>query len=267
MAHYANLLYVAWKWTLRDRVFHALLGVALLLFLLVPTFSVFSMRQVQELSITLSLSAISVVLLVLATFLGGSSVWRDVERRYINSVLGLPISRAQFLMGKFYGIVSLIVGCALLLGLVSLVVIALSSAQYPSTQPIPWLNIVAAIGFDALKYILLAAFATLFSALSTSFFLPYFGTLSVYFAGSASQDVFEYISGDYGHSISPLFKAMVKVVYYLVPNFSAFDLKVQAVYGLPLAPAGLGYTVLYFLVYLAILLLLSIWTFSRRELP
>lgn len=267
MANFSNLLYVAWKWTLRDRVFHALLGVALLLFLLVPTFSIFSMRQVQELSITLSLSAISLVLLVLATFLGASSIWRDVERRYINAVLGLPISRAGFVLGKFGGIVCLLVLCAATLGVVSLLVIAVSSQQYPSSVPIHWQNIIAAIASDTCKYILLAAFATLLSALSTSFFLPFFGTLSIYFAGSASQDVAEFISGDYGRTISPLFKGAVRAAYYLLPNFSAFNLKVQAIYGLPLALNGMLLTFLYFLIYVGILLFLSVWIFSRRELP
>jgi Cu-processing system permease protein len=267
MAHFTNLLYVAWKWTLRDRVFHALIGVSLLLFLLVPSFSLFSMRQAQELSITLSLSAISLVLLFLATLLGASSIWRDVERRYINSVLGLPISRASFVLGKFSGIVCLLVLCALVLGVVSMFVIAVTSVQYPSPLPIRWQNVIAAIASDTCKYILLAACATLFSALSTSFFLPFFGTISVYLAGSASQDVYEYITGDYAKSISPLFKGMVRIVYYILPNFAAFNFKVQAIYGLPLSLAGLMYTGLYCLIYVTILLFLSVWIFSRRELP
>ena len=267
MAHFTNLLYVALKWTQRDRIFHTLLGVALLMFLLIPTFSIFSMRQVQELSITLSLSAISLVLLFLATLLGASSIWRDVEKRYINSVLGLPISRATFVLGKFSGVVCLLILSALVLGIVSLAVIRISSDFYPSSLPISWLNIIAAITADTGKFILIAAFATLFSSLSTSFFLPFFGTISVYLAGSASQDVFEYISGDYGRTISPLFRLLVKGLYYLIPNFSAFNLKVQAIYALPLSLSGLVFTLLYFLVYLALLLFFSVWIFSRRELP
>jgi ABC-type transport system involved in multi-copper enzyme maturation permease subunit len=261
-----NLLYIMFKSYLRDRVLHAVLGVALLLFLLVPAFSLFSMRQVQELAITLSLSAISSVLLVLAVLLGASSVWRDIERRYTTSLLGLPVSRGTYVVGKFLGIALLLLACGLLLGVVSGGVISVAASQYRSDIPIHWFNIGMAVFADSLKYILLAAVALLFSVLSTSFFLPVFGTISVYLAGSASQEVYEYISGDYAKSLSPVAKKLIAGVYYVLPNFAAFQLKVQAIYGLPLSPAGLGYMVLYFLVYTAILLSLSVWVFNRREL-
>lgn len=262
-----NLLYVTLKWALRDRIFHAVLGVELLLFLLVPTFSLFSMRQIQELSITLSLSLISFTLLILATLLGASTVWRDIERRYAASVLTLPAPRSAFILGKFAGTALILLLTALSLALVSALAIKISSLQYPSELAISWLTIFAAIFTDTLKYILLAALATLFSAISTSFFLPIFGTISVYLAGSASQEVFEYISGDYGQTINPFFKTLVRGLYYIIPNFSSFDLKVNAIYGLPLSFYGLALTVAYFLVYTAIVLGLATIIFKKRELP
>jgi ABC-type transport system involved in multi-copper enzyme maturation permease subunit len=225
------------------------------------------MRQVQELSITLSLSAISITLLCLATLLGAFSVWRDIERRYTAAVLGLPVSRASYLLGKFFGNTIVIVICALLLGGVSLAIIHFTAAQSPSEIKIIWFNIVAAIVADTLKYILLAALALFFSSFSTSFFLPIFGTVSMYFAGNASQDVFEYVSGDYGRSIPLLFKQCIKGVYYLLPNFSAFNLKVQAIYALPLPLDGLLLLFLYFFIYTAIIIYLAVWIFTRRELP
>lgn len=267
MASLKNLLYVTLKWSLRDRVFHAVFGVALLLFLLVPSFSLFSMRQVQELSITLSLSAISFTLLVLATLLGSSSIWRDLERRYAASVLTLPLPRSSYVLGKFAGISLLLVGAAFSLGLVALVVIKVSSLQYPSDIGIHWGSIMAAIVADSCKYVLLAALALLLSSISTSFFLPIFGSLSVYLAGSASQEVFEFVSGEYGRTISPGFRLLIKGLYYLLPNFSAFNLKVQAIYGLPLTLYGICLTLLYFLVYTAIVLAVTTILFARRELP
>lgn len=268
MRSYITLLSVTLKWTLRDKVLHALLGVALLFFFLVPFFSLFSMRQVQELSISLSLSAISFILLILTTVFGASSIWRDVERRYTVSVLGLPVSRVSYIIAKFLGIAAIILFCAILLGLLSVIIISISSVQYQEQIPMPihWMNIFFSVASDSLKYMLLAAFALLFSSLSTSFFLPFFATIAVYIAGSASQEVYEYISGDFGKTISPLVRMAMKALYYLLPNFSAFNLKVQAIYGLPLSYAGLGYTLLYFLIYTGILLTCSIWIFSKRQL-
>jgi len=225
------------------------------------------MRQVQELSITLSLSAISAILLVLTLLLSASSVWRDVDRRYTSSVLTLPGSRASYILGKFLGIALFLLLCASLLGAASFLVITISAYRYPSDIPIHWQNIMLSIVADSLKCILLAAVGLMFSTLSSSFFLPFFGSLSIYFAGSASQEVFEYINGELGKAISLPVKFLIKGVYYIIPNFSAFNLKVQAIYGLPVAVSGIAYSVTYFLIYTCILLYFSVWIFTRRELP
>lgn len=266
MSVVGNFLFVMLKTTLRDRVLHALFLCGLLLLLLIPLFSLFSMRQVQELAITLSLSAVSFVLLVFTLLLGSSAIWRDVEKRYTTSVLGLPISRSSYVLGKFAGLSVFIVTAALVLGGISLAVIAISAAQYKSDLPILWGNVVTAIAADTLKYILLGAIALFFSSVSTSLYFPFFSTLAVYLAGSASQEVFEYLSGDYGRGLHAFTRTAITGVYYLLPNFSAFNLKVQAIYSLPLDYRGLAYTGCYFLVYTAILLTLSIWAFARREL-
>ena len=266
MEQVANMFMITFKSFLRDKILHAILSAVCVLFLIVPAMSIFSMRQVQELAITLSLSLISFVLFILATILGASSVWRDLERRYAHPVLGLPISRTSYLLGKFLGIAVFISVCAILLSIAASLVIAISARFYPSDLPVRWSYVFLAIAGIALKFILLSLIAMVLSTLSTSFFLPFFGTICLYFAGSASQNVFEYISGEYGKHIAAPFLTLIKGVYYVIPNFSAFDLNVHAIYGLPVSWYGLIYTVSYFIVYIAILLCTAAWSFSRREL-
>jgi hypothetical protein len=153
-----------------------------------------------------------------------------------------------------------------LLGVVSSVVIVIAAAQYPAQQPIIWGNFVCGVFFSCCKYILLASVALLFSAISTSFFLPIFGTFAIYLAGSASQEVIVYLSGEKAMQFSAMSKGVVKGLYYILPNFSAFDLNVYAIYSLTLPISGLAYTFIYFLVYTAIILYLAAWSFARREL-
>jgi len=267
MRSFFNQVVITFKGILRDRLLHAVLGVALVMLLLVPVFSVFSMRQVQELSITLSLSAISFIILVISVLLGSSSIWRDVERRYTASVLALPLSRSEYIIGKFCGIALFIITCTLVLGITAAGVIAVVSAGYPSDMPVHWQTVVLSLGADALKYILLTAIAMVFSSISTSFFLPFFCTLAIYFAGSGSQEVFEYVSGQFGRELPLLSVVLIKTSYYLLPNFTAFNLKVQAIYGLPISLQELVYTTAYFLIYTSLVLYVSVWIFSRRQLP
>ncbi len=252
---------------LSDRILHAICGVAVLLVVLVPVFSSFSMRQVQESSIGLALSASSLVLLVLATQLGASSVFREVDRRYTSSVLTLPLSRGEFVAGRFLGLSLFLLLTTIILACGSALVILYATSTYPSARPIAWLTLFLAFGTDLLKYILLMAIAMFFSTLSTSFTLPFFCTLAVYLAGSASQEVFEYITGSLGDQMPAMLRTLTELTYYLLPNFSSFDLHVQAVYGLDVNLGDVALSLLYAVVYTSIVLWAAIVCFKRRELP
>ena len=56
-----------------------------------------------------------------------------------------------------------------------------------------------------------------------------------------------------------------KVLYYALPNFAAFDVKAQAVYGQPVPLAYVGLTALYGLTYVALVLVGAVTIFSRRD--
>lgn len=261
-----HLVLITLKGVLRDRIYHGILLIALL-FLFIPSASSFSMRQVPELAITLSLSLTSFLLLLLAIFLGGTSLWKDVERRYVQSVLGgTPTSRTSYVLGKYFGVSLFVTITALLLGLMSLAAIWYTASAYPPDRPLLWQNIALAVFFDALKYALLIAVAFLLSTVSTSFFLPVFGTVATFLAGSATQEVFDYLHSAQGEKFSALIKNSALFFYYVLPNFSAFDLKANAIYGLPLDIGGLLLTLAYGVVYIAILLSIASFLFTRREL-
>jgi len=249
----------------RDRVFHGILMTAVI-FPFIPSLSTLSIRQVTELSLTLSLSLISFILLLLSVFLGGTALWKDIERRYIFSVAGLPISRREYVIGKFAGVAGFILFTSLLLGLISCVVVWAAAGIYPPQRPLVWSTLFLAIIFDSLKYMLLVAVSFLLSTVSTSFFLPVFGTISAFFAGSASQQVYDFVNSPAAAKLSPVIRQAASILYYILPNFSAFDLKVNAIYGIAVPVQGLLLTLAYCAVYMIILLSLAALIFSRREL-
>lgn len=250
----------------RDRVFQGIMFLSAA-FLIIPIISTLSMRQVTELSVTLSLSLVSCVLFMLSVFLGGVSIWRDVEKRYTYSVLSLPITRSSYLMGRFFGVAAFIALTAIVLGAVSGGVIWGVSSLTPPDRLIVWENIWAALFFDTLKYILLVAFALLFSTFSTSFFLPVFGSIATFFIGNMNQDVFEYINSPSGiKAVSPFLRQLAGILYYIVPNFSAFNLKVNAIYGIPLKLEGLLLIFGYFVVYTSIVILIASIIFLNKEI-
>ena len=260
-----SIILITLKGIFRDRVFQGIMLTACA-FLLIPLVSSLSMRQVTELSLTLSLSLISFILLLLSVFLGGTSLWKDIERRYTFSVLGLPISRQSYMIGRFGGVALFVILAAAVLGVAAFVVVNYSASVYPPDRPIVWSTMALCILFDGLKYVLLIAVAFLFSTVSTSFFLPVFGTIATFLAGGVTQQVYEFINSPASQNLAPLVKQLATVLYYILPNFGAFDLKVNAIYGLPLPASGLYLTAAYFVVYVGILLSIAAAIFSRREM-
>jgi ABC-type transport system involved in multi-copper enzyme maturation permease subunit len=159
-----------------------------------------------------------------------------------------------------------VVLAATVLGITAFAVVLYVSTIYPPERPVVWTNMALCILFDALKYILLIAVAFLFSTVSTSFFLPIFGTIATFVAGGVTQQVYEYVNSPSSQNLAPVVKQLATALYYILPNFGAFDLKVNAIYGLPLASNGLFLTVAYFVVYVGFLLSIAAAIFARREM-
>jgi len=266
MSGFWVLIQVNLKAVLRDRTLRAILGVMVVALLLVPSMSSFSMRQVQELSISLSLSCLSSFLLIVAILFGSSSVWRDIENRYTVSVMTLPVSRTAYVFAKFSAITIFLVVLGCVLGACSAIIVYWASAGYPADQPILWGNFFLALFADIMKSTLVAAIAIFFSTVSTSFYLPFFASIAIYLCGSSSQGVYEYITGTLSSDINPAIIKIIEFVYYLLPNFSSFNYKVQAIYSLPLHFPQIGWTVLYGLFYLVIVLGMSVFTINKRIL-
>jgi len=188
-----NIMQITLKGIFRDRVFQGIMALGVL-FLFIPSAASLSMRQVTELSITLSLSLISFILLLLAVFLGATSIWKDMERRYTFSVLSLPLSRSSYLLGRFCGLALFLILTSTVLGAVAGMVIKVVSVNYPPDRPIVWSWLALAVLFATLKYILLVGVAILLSTVSTSFFLPIFGTICAFLASGITQQVYEFVN-------------------------------------------------------------------------
>jgi len=225
------------------------------------------MRQVTELSITLSLSLVSFIMLLLSVFLGATSIWKDIERRYTFSILSLPISRAGYILGRFFGITLFMLITAMFLGGMAMIIIKIASLIYPPARPLLWSAIVTSVFFDALKYILIVSVAMLLATVSTSFFLPIFGSICTFLAGTATQQVYDYLHTYSAQAaVSVFVRKAALIFYYLLPNLSGFDLKLHAIYAIPLNGSGLVLTVIYFAAYTGIVLCASTVLFARREM-
>ena len=58
---------------------------------------------------------------------------------------------------------------------------------------------------------------------------------------------------------------LARGLYYVLPNFAAFDVKTQVVHALPVTSSYVATTAVYGAVYVSVLLTAAVMVFSRRD--
>src|SRR5262249_3192458 len=93
------------KESVRDKILYSIAVFAVLL--ISASYLLGQLTAGQDLKIIkdLGLASISIFGLLIAIFIGVGLVWKEVEKRSIYTLLSKPMSRSQFLIGKYVGLV------------------------------------------------------------------------------------------------------------------------------------------------------------------
>jgi ABC-type transport system involved in multi-copper enzyme maturation permease subunit len=251
----------------RDRTLFGIFILGLLLLLTIPVFSYFSMRQTTEVAAGYSLSVISLIGLLLTVFMGGNLISRDIDRKGIHTVVTLPISRTQYMIGKFLGLALLLFISLLILYLLAALAIFFTSLQYPPSRPLHWETYLLVVILEYVMLLVISAVSVLFNSFATSTFLPMALTLAVYGIGQSTVLVKDYLEkAPEAKAISPVIAYVAKASYYLFPNLSAFDIKNAFAYSLPVQLPYLMLVLLYGFFYLGVCMFMATYFFGRRDL-
>jgi ABC-type transport system involved in multi-copper enzyme maturation permease subunit len=207
--------------------------------------------------VSIALSAMEVFGTLIATFLGATLVAGDVERRTVYPIVAKPVSRAQYVVGRYVGLVAtttlnLLVMAAFFVGVLAAY---LGSLAFLGQTPI-----LATLCAMAFQFAMIAAVAVLFSSF-TSATLAVIFTLSLVVAGHVATDLVRYWSQE-GGAMAWIGKAL----FLAVPNLEALNLKEAMVYKDALSPATLAASFGYGLLYATGVVALAAAIFSRRDL-
>src|SRR5277367_6017869 len=69
---------------------------------------------------------------IIALFLGTTSFFKDIDRKVVYFILSKPVSRAQFLLGKFFGLVMVLMVTTLVLSVAYLSVVGYVGGGFDS---------------------------------------------------------------------------------------------------------------------------------------
>jgi Cu-processing system permease protein len=261
---------ITFKEGTRNRAFYGISMIALLLLGAAFFITGMVMRDVGKVAVDMALSTVSFAGLLLVLFVGIDLMAKDLDKRTIYMVLARPISREQYIFGKFFGISLLIVTTVLILSLFGAISIVLIKWANPGYFPrFSWGPVFLAEAFIALSLILVSALSVLFASFSSTSFITLILTIISYIIGQSSSTVKAIVDAPEaaGITVSPVTVKLVQAAYYVFPNLALFDIKTQAAHGLAIPASYIFWTLFYGIVYTCLVTFLASFIFRQKEFP
>jgi ABC-type transport system involved in multi-copper enzyme maturation permease subunit len=252
--------------SVRDKVLYSIVAFAVLL--MASSFLIGQLTAGQDVKIVkdLGLAAMSLFGLFIAIFIGVGLVAREIERRSIYAVLAKPVRRHEFIVGKYLGLVAtLVVNLAIMTvayyGVLEYMSLVLPAEAFKDGPPAMDPRLLVAVAMIGAELALVTAVALFWSTFSSSALLSAGLTAGLWVAGQFGADLrnFDQVVRSSGAA------TLARGLYYVLPNFAAFDVKAQVVHGLPVDGQYVAVTLLYAAAYISMLITAAVLIFSRRD--
>jgi ABC-type transport system involved in multi-copper enzyme maturation permease subunit len=244
---------ITFKEAKRDRILYLLFFFAAVFIVAARVLAILTVGDRVKIIKDVGLASISIFGVLMAVLIGTSLVYKEIDKKTIFTLLSKPLHRAQFILGKFFGLVLTLLVMTVGMSLIFLVLV------YLHTFRVEWTMLVA-IAYIFLELILITAVAILFSSFSTPILSSIF-SLAFYLIGHLSwglELLIKKMKAGTGRVVAQFF-------YLFLPDLENFNFRTEVVHNLPI-PAGIFvYSFLYGLCYTAFILALAILIFRRRD--
>jgi ABC-type transport system involved in multi-copper enzyme maturation permease subunit len=238
---------------IRSKFLYTLLFFSLAMMLLGSVLSMLSYVERERMVQDFAFASIRLFSVAIAVFIGVGLIHKEVERRTVYTILSKPLSRAEFLIGKYTGLILIIwlqvaimasffAGVSLLMG-----------------APLGFTHL-AALALIAVEVAVVVALATLFSSFTTPLLASFF-SCGLWFAGHLTRDL-----RDHGaNSSSALVREGTAWMHRILPDLESFNLSIEASHQLPIAASDIWFPAFYGAGYVAIILVFAAMIFERRD--
>jgi Cu-processing system permease protein len=248
-----EIAFNTFKETLRNHIVYLVLLFVVVLIVLSVSFgdwSVFARLQVIQ---DFGLATMSLSGLLVAVFIGVGMLGREISTKTLYHVITKPVTRDQFVLGKYAGLLAVVT-----LNFVVMTVFFLGTIIYLGGNiHLPLLQAVACIGVEMAVMISAALF---FSSITSTVLAAMF-SLAFYIAGHLN----DLLSIDIASQAWSLFPAILKVLYYLLPNLEHFNIRDNVVYNLGIPHGYVALAASYGALYVVLFLMLTCIIFRRKD--
>jgi ABC-type transport system involved in multi-copper enzyme maturation permease subunit len=237
----------------RDRLLYGILVVALLVTASSFFLGTISLGQDHRVIQNIGLASIHVFAVFICIFVASNAMYHDIERRALYLLLPKPISRAQYVLGKFAGLTLLLLTTLLLLGgLFILGTVFIDKSLI--------LGALMVLSYSFVEISLLIALAMLFATFAAPLNASLY-TLALFIIGHSTSSLKEYLATN-GSVVS---QQIVGYCYYLLPNLEKFDIRQAVLYNVHTSPEAVIWSLFYWVIYTGFLLGLTIVIMQNRE--
>ncbi|MGE3974273.1 MAG: ABC transporter permease [Bdellovibrionales bacterium] len=238
---------------IRDRILYGLVVFAVILIGLSMALGQLSYAEQTRISIDYGLMGIHMSAVLLSIFVGSTLVARELDKRTIMTLLAHAVTRKEFILGKFLGMIFVLL--TVLTALFFILYLILSQMEFT----LSW-NLPAVLWGTILESMILLSI-TLFFGIFTSSVMAVTFTLGLFLIGHWVGDLnfFAQKSG------SESFKLFSQLAQYLVPNLERFNWRAYVTYSENISASVLVEASVYGLSWSAFFLIVGIIVFRRRD--
>lgn len=239
---------------IRSRLLYSLLFFAVTMIGFAVLIASLSYVEGERIIQDIGLASIRLFSVGIAIFVGIGLIHGEVDRRTIYTILSKPVTRPEFQLGKFLG---LLLAVWLQLALMAGAFVAVSVLVGAGLG----LGHGAALLLVAVELMVIVAVATLFSSFTTPMLSALF-TVGIYALGHLSRNLY-FLGQD---SDVESVRRTASLLYRVLPDLESFNLSTQAVHGLAISGSEVGWAVLYGVAYSVVVLVLAGFIFQKRDL-
>ena len=247
------------KEAVRNKAFIGLMLAALAFLVFSLVLSALNL-EAQKLRVIYSFGLFSVSLfgVLIAIVMGVILLYKEIDKKTIYTVVPKPVHRFEIILGKYLGMLQILIVEVGVLSAVWLFLLWFKGA------PLSW-TLIQALLLTFMEIMIITAVATLFSSFSRPVLSGIF-TVGIFMVGRVTYIIDEMLSSKGGLFVkNPQLRPIGEALVAIFPDLEFFDLSRQVLYGSTVdwsyVGAGLGYC----LSYVAVLLALAVLFFQRRD--
>jgi ABC-type transport system involved in multi-copper enzyme maturation permease subunit len=239
----------------RKKLFYVVFLFAIAIIALAPILPNFDLGARASFLRDISLSLTSLFGVVLAVILSVGQVPSEVDKRTIYNILSKPVSRAQYLVGKYLGILATL---GMILFVVAIEIMILLAVRVNVFSPVI-LEGVFAVWLEAAVIAAFCLMVSTFASVPINVFLA----ILFYFICHMKTG---YLYQKMVTSAHGFVKVLTGAVYYAIPNLENFNLSQKVGYGGGSSALDMLRITGYAALWAVILMLIGFLVFRRKDL-